>query len=686
MPVPTHLAHRSLPRWTAIWLLAGVLHLTQAIWLSGGTAIPADLADGRFNQLVLEHGYQSLRGHYEWQSPGQFHPIAHTLGWSDTHLGTLPAYGLFRIIGLGPERSGQLWFIGCAILNMILGARLLRTLGVDPRLLGPITFGAFAGAPTVWLASTHPQILPIFPALWAGVQWVEFSRDHLRARLFVVAGALAWQFAAGPYLAFFATGVVALGGLAFLVSGTQVPSPPTAPKPPRQFSFYLAGFGAALGIINLWVYLKTLQSGTERPFSEVINLCPTWQSWFSTSPLNLIYPAAWPGGVSEVNEHALFSGFAPWILTLLAVACGWKHRRNAVARRAGILGFSALAIVVFTVKWPNGFSVWLALAELVEPLRGFRAIGRVVVFTHALMLGASGLLLTSWLASQRGFKISPASAWGISALLALEGLAVRQPHYQIEDAVARRDAVAQAWRDAGDHPILAFAPGFTNQTEAQVNLDAWAAALALQRVTLNGYSGGAPSSHIGFLWTPTAANAHELTQRLNFSASEVSFVTQFPPAVAAKLDYQYFPDRVLQDLEGFDLPSRAWTLFAPPERFEYDEGVFYQFTPHARVSFRVPDTATRITFLIGGRPGSYSNGGDSDGFTLSWSVAQLDESPLSADSEFINPRDSPDHRGFLHRAIPLPPGEDRLLMLAFGPGPSGLNNWDWPLLGRLRVE
>ena len=88
----TRHANSSFYVWTTLWLAAGLIHLTQAIWFTGFAALPAGLDDGRFNHLLLEHGYQSLLGFYDWLSPGQFYPATQTLGMSDTHLGTLPLY------------------------------------------------------------------------------------------------------------------------------------------------------------------------------------------------------------------------------------------------------------------------------------------------------------------------------------------------------------------------------------------------------------------------------------------------------------------------------------------------------------------------------------------------------------------------------------------------------------------
>ncbi len=687
-PPPTP-SFRLVRWWTALWLVAGVFVLTQAIWVHGGDGIPSGLGDGRLNQLILEHGFQSFRGHYDWSSPGQFHPTPHTLGWSDTHLGTLPIYITLRGLSFGPERAWQAWFVICAALNLVLGFRLFQQLGISTTYAGPLTFAAFAGAPTVWLAGTHPQLLPLFPGLWALSHLVSFAQNRRKRHLAIFAGGISAQFATGPYLAFF-TGLVALFGIgAFFLSRAPFHSPPplSGGPPPKRIPYFFASIGGLLGLINLWIYTHAVKTGATRPMSELFNLCPTWGDWFSPSAALAFYSSSTgASGALDRGELLLFTGFLPWILTVAATFLGWWFRPDPRARWAFILGATGLSLMVFTVRWPNDFSIWLSLAQVIEPLRGFRAIGRVVVFSHALMVGASGLLLVFCLSRLCHRPILTGLIHTLVGVVALEGLSTHQPAYLASHAIARREAVVAAWQQAGDREILAFAPGFTNQADVWLNLDAWAAALSRQRVTLNGYGGNAPPGHLGFVWTPTPANARELAQRLKIFESDISVVTQFPPEVAAELGFEYQPERALQNLDGFDLSPSAWSLFAPPERFDFEEGVFYQFTPHAEVTFRLPDHATQLSFLVGGRPGSYSNGGDSDGFSLAWSVTVGDGLASAANAEVINPRDIPAHRGFLSRSIKLPRGESRTLVLSFGPGPSGLNNWDWPLLGRLRVE
>ena len=672
----TRHANSSFYVWTTLWLAAGLIHLTQAIWFTGFAALPAGLDDGRFNHLLLEHGYQSLLGFYDWLSPGQFYPATQTLGMSDTHLGTLPLYVGGRLLGLAPERAMQAWFLLCAGLNLGAGWMLLRSIGVGRWLAGPTTFIALAGVPWVWMTGTHPQLLPLFPSLWAGGYALRYVREQHRPDLAIAAGGLAAQFAAGPYVAFFVgTTIVAaliIGDAMGRYFGRQIPLSATS-RPTRwpRLPLLLAALGLAAGLINVWVYANAVSGGMGRPMQEVRDLAPAWSAWFSASPVHALYDAGWPGGSREHSEHVLFSGFTLWIAGAIALFIGLRRAADLRARSAAICAAVAFAIVGGVVVWPNGFSVWLFLAEALEPLRAFRAIGRVSVITHALLAASAGLVATVWWQSSR-------KTWAalLVAGLLIENFACEQPHYEVAAAQDRRNAIVEAWRAAGDHEVLAWAPGFTNQQLPDQHLDAWAAALSLHRKTLNGYSGGAPSTHLPFLWSPTENNARGLAYLLRIPNETISIVTSLSATDAKQTGYQLLEGRPLRHLEDFDLQPASWTLFAPVEEFVFDGVTYYQFTPNAEIRFRLPDDVQAVSLTTGLRAGSYDNGGDSDGFLFHWEVVAIDGQALASESILINPRDEPNQRGFLQQRLATPAGQRRELVIKAGPGPSGLNNSD----------
>ncbi|MCF3649403.1 hypothetical protein [Synoicihabitans lomoniglobus] len=687
--MPKSPPHRpsSLALWTAAWLFAGVVQLTHSIWGSGFAALPGGLGDSRFNLLVLEHGYLSLLGHYDWLSPGQFFPTTHTLGWSDTHLGTLPIYVPLRAMGLSPERAMQGWFIICAALNMLTGARLLRQLRVPQWWIAPLAFLAFASAPMAWFASNHPQLLPLFPALWALGDGVAFLKEKRIWRLASLLGALGWQFAAVPYLAFFSTllGILLMTGFACFHGRTWwrnvAVSPSQVSRPHLMTACVIAGIGMAAGALNLWVYLGAVKQGVGRPMQELIELAPRLSSWFSASSSQIAYTWAWPGQNGASGEHVLFGGFTGWVLSIIALGLGLRRNASAPRRVAALFAASGLIAVGFFTSWPGGGSLWLSAAHAVESLRAFRAAGRIAVLIYAFFAIASGLILVTWWQEKHR-----ALAVAMAVLMGLEGLSMGQPRYQIADALARRDALISAWEVAGDRAVMIFAPGFTNQHAPEQNLDAWAAALHKHAFTMNGYTGGAPETHLPFIWSPTEANARQLISRLHLPENEIAVVTSFPAETAQAVGYTFYQHRALQHLEGFDLQPYNWSLFTPLERFVFDDVVYYQFTPPAELKFRLPDGGFEIEFLTGLRPGSYSNGGESDGYTLQWEVIAPSGEPLDSGTELIAPRSNPDQAGLQPRLLHLPAGVGRELILTLGPGPSGYNSWDWALIGRLQIK
>jgi hypothetical protein len=491
------------------------------------------------------------------------------------------------------------------------------------------------------------------------------------------------QFAAGPYLAFFTLLVLGLTTLtAWAIRGARLRQDEATP-PLSVAAWAVLGFGALLGLANVWVYQQALLGGAGRPMHEVIDLAPTWRSWFSASPAHRWWPVGWPGGSPEHSEHVLFGGFLPWVLGAVTLGWAWAWRGSLpAARLATALVLTAGAVVLLTVRWPGNFSLWALLCEQVESLRTFRAIGRIHILVHALLVIGFGLMVTQ---TATGFRRQGIAALALGLLL-LETWAGFQPGYPIRDAQLRRQAVLDAWTESGNRPVLAYAPGYTNQPDSHVQLDAWAAALASQRHTLNGYTGGVPPTHLSFLWHPHPEEAKVLARATGVPWQDVSVVEQLPPKIADQLGYAYLPHRSLQRLDGFQLQPASWDLFSPLETHRFAEGVFYQFTPPASVHFRLPDQARRLHFLTGMRPGAYGNGNDSDGYGLTVIVRHADGRVLSDYQKLINPRDVPSDRGFLPLSMELPPGAERRLEFHFTPGPAGHGAWDWPLLGALRWE
>lgn len=670
-----------------LWGTLAVVHVTQALWLSGFKAYPGDLGDGRFNQLVLEHGYKSWKGVYEWKSPGQFYPQPGTLSFSDTHAGTLPIYITLRWLSISREEAWQLWFVIVAALNVYAAFRFFRALNLAAPLRGPLVFASAGSVTMAWLTGTHMQMLPIFPALLAWEQLLRWRDDRTWWRMAAALGWLAWQFAAGPYSAFFAVVIAAAVSLAFAM--VRPPPNATAHLPPQRVDRIFAGgvllAGALLALAAARIHLDGLHAGHSRPMNELIELAPTWASWFTASPMHLFYPAGWPGNAANLVENAWLAGFLPWLLLMVVALEAYRLRKTARVRWALTLALGVFITLVFFTKWPGtDFSPWLWLAEHVEPLRAFRSSGRAAGLLQFVLIGGAGALLTQWWSVARKPAASVACV-ALACLIAVETLGHHQPFTRVAVARARTAAMVEAWERNGDRPVLAFAPGFSNQQEAWMQLDAWSAALAKHRVTINGYSGGIAGSHVQFIWKPTARNARSFIGTAGIPEENVSIVEEWSEEAEARLGFVRFPERPLSRLEGFELQPTGWDLFAPLATFQIEGRTMHQFTPPGEVRFALPAGVSRLSVDLAMREGSYDRGGGSDGVGLSWIMRSGNSETIVA-TEYIDPAAQPEHRGILRREFPLPAGDSRLLILRIDAGPAASNAWDWPVFGNLRVE
>lgn len=673
--------------WCAAWAIAALLHVTQVIWTSGGREAPGDLGDGRFNQLILEHGYQSLRGVYDWISPSQFFPQKGTLTYSDTHGGTLPIYAALRAGGFSMENALQSWFVVVAALNIFAGTRLFAALGISPAIRGPLVFAATASAVWVWLAGVHMQMLPFFPALFMWTQGVLWLRDRHSVRLLAAAGWFAWQFAAAPYVTFFAGVITAAVAVVFapayfFARPREILPPPGAPAPSKIAAGLIAVAGGTLAFASARIYLRSAEMGVTRAMNELITLAPIPTQWFVAPPVH----RWWPTGPATLLDNEWLAGFLPFILLPVALVLGWKRRREPDGIWILALGLGAVATMAFFTKWTaDGASAWLLVAEHVPSLRAFRACGRIAPLLVIAIVAAGGLLLTHWqsLATRRGIRWIPGA---IAVLIAVESLAHNQPGMDLAVAKFRADAVIAAWRQAGDRPVLAYAFGYVNQPPPWQHLDAWSAALRLKRSTLNGYTGGVPSSVWSFYWNPTVENARATLAQNKLNPAEVSIVENLAAADAAKIGLARVAHLPVSFLDGFQLQPSAWTLFGPLERFEVNGAVMYQFTPPSTVEFELPDHVTSLEFNQAMRAGSYNGAGHSDGVGVTWSIRSQGEKENVLAREFLDPGSHPEQRGILHRKIALPPAAKRVLILRTDVGEKADGRWDWPLFSEFKIQ
>ncbi|HVU34253.1 MAG TPA: hypothetical protein VHE61_12520 [Opitutaceae bacterium] len=683
---------RTISAWTAVWSVLAVLHVTQAIWLSRGQAYPGDLQDGRFNQLVLEHGFQSLRGVYHWFSPGQFYPVSHTLAYSDTHAGTLAVYALLRELGLSVDRAWQVWFVVIAVLNVIAAFRLLEALNIPDRLRGPLVFASVSSPAMVWLTGTHMQMLPMFPLLFAWAEIVRWCDDRRLIRLLEASGWFAWQFAAGPYLAYFGVIISVAVGLIYLIASPFCGSNrPTTERHDRRKSIglkpvFLSIVGWSLGLITLGVYLNASGADYGRVAVKFDDYALSPTAWFTPNSVQVLAPLRWVGRYWHTFsvQPGLFAGFLPWIAVIAGIGIGLKNRRQSSGRWTLALSVGSLLVMAFFTRWGGAFPCWWAVtSEAFRPLEAFRAPERIAGPLQVAMVSCAGLVLARW---YRADSAPVFAVTTLATLLAVASLSHHQPSVRLADARARTDAMVAAWRRAGDRPVLAFAFGYTNQPSALFHLDAWSAALRLGRVTVNGYSGGLPASHDRFVFDATVDHARELCTQFSLPSDRVSLVEGFGAAADAALGIRHYPQRPLPRLEQFGLQPFAWTVYGRLVQTLMAEIPMYRLIPGTEMSFHVPDTTTRIAYMVTSRREVSARAGYTESVGLAWLLRSAGASDRQFSHETFSPATTADAAAPQLRQVKLPTGHDRVIVLRIDAGPDNSASVGSLCIGRLRAE
>jgi hypothetical protein len=525
----------------ALTILFACVHTGQSIVLFGG--IPGGLADARVTNCILEHGYQSILGYARLLSPSQFYPIEGTLVYTDNHLGTVPIYSVFRWVGFSMERSFQGWFLTIIALDAASLLFLLRRLRINRFLACPLAFFGASSCSLV-LKCEHPQVLPFFPFVLALSCFLGFLRS---ADTRLLAWAIVWfayQNACYMYDGYFTAIILSAVFLVFAVLTVRRDFWPALLQSARCNAAFL-GSAIAISIAGLALLYApyaafSSKSGT-RPMLELVLLSPNPGAWISASANSAFYSAQKffkPGGY--VIENTLFSGWAAWAATIAALVTGLRASRRSDWRVGAVLAGAFVLVVCFITTWRGtDGNAYLWIAHRVPSLRAFRSFARIVYLLFVLQAAAIGVFLNAVYSSTqsrlvRGLTVVAAAA------IAIEQLSIGQAHYLPWVAQLRAAGLAEMWRKAGDHQVLIFAPGYTNQGVETIHTDSWQTALLLHRFSINGYSGNQPPSYAQFLYAPSTEHAKALLATLGLNVSAVSLVTDWPEAVKARLGIETY--------------------------------------------------------------------------------------------------------------------------------------------------
>jgi len=491
-----------------LFLAAGLAFL---VWPAthGFTAMPGDLGDSRFNNIILEHLYRWCIGLDKslW-TPDFYYPARGTLTFSDNHFGTGWFYVLARITGLSQYQAFDAWFVAGCIANFVSCHMVLRKLG-HGALASAVGAFVFAFGLPATTQFGHVQLTFRFALPLALLAWHRFIEGGSLRQLGYAALYVCLAFYCVIYLGYFLVLVLAAWTLAAFGTaralGTAFPHRRVLQSyaAATRFERWLTAGLLLLSLALMWVlfrpYLHFAQVyHFQRGVEEIVSMLPRAGSYLLADSSTMW---SWLGHGLEVPtrwEQQMFVGLLPLLLAVLALL-----RPAPATHRLSVLAASALAVLVAFTLCIDGHSIYLWFAQA-PGANAIRAVSRIILAmllpVAVLCAGGIDTLLYSRSGARRAWQYGAA---GVLAVLAVgETLTIRLGSTPFTAHEARLAQVLSRLPASLPANAVIFVP-LQSTPNWKWDLDGMAAGQALGRPTLNGYSGNAPGGYAG-TWTGDA--------------------------------------------------------------------------------------------------------------------------------------------------------------------------------------
>ena len=493
--------------------IAGMLIAFHPTLLSGLGRVQEELGDTRLVQWFLEHNWRWViqdPQHRQFFDPPMFFPAPNTLAYSETMLGSAPAYFVWRALGFASDTSFQLWQLTVSALNFAATMLFFRSgLRLRPwsAATGAATF-AFAGIRMAQLG--HSQLLPHFGLPLFALAALRFAAPAERKRgRWIALGAFAVvdQVYAGFYLGWFlgfGILIVLLWSLALRRSRSALLAALSSSWKPML----IGGIAAAVALAPLGYHYRLVSRDLGvRSFSEVFLWIPRFASWVRTSGGSWIY--GWSASLTASflppgtgNEQNLGYG-------ALASALGVG---GLIARRRQtpflLLGLSAATLFVLALVPFGDFTLWRLVYVLVPGGSALRAVARVGL--TLLFPVATGI--AACLDELEKRRLGPVLALAILALLLEQG----QNGGSFDKEQNRADVRWLAQRVPSECSSFLFTPVNGANAWYKYEIDAIWASMDRGIPTVNGYSGQCPRGYYlcGVNWIVKAEDRRRVAEAL----------------------------------------------------------------------------------------------------------------------------------------------------------------------------
>ncbi|HUQ94495.1 MAG TPA: DUF4214 domain-containing protein [Bryobacteraceae bacterium] len=435
---------------------------------SGLELVHGEKGDPVHLHYLLEHGYRWLANYPLHQSlwdPPFFFPVKNILASSETLIGVMPFYAMWRALGLDPETAYPLWLLLVSAANFVVMFAFLRSV---PKLTALAATGGaylFAFSAVRLNQSIHSHLWPQFYivlALWSAICFVQAAKAARTKQVIVSAMLLAIFLALQFYSCFYwmwfflISAIIAsifclcrrdLRGEALLVA--------------RRYWIIAVGAGVLASLLMLPAlihYSRGSQEFESTPFSKVRMFLPHTMAWLYLGDRSLLY--GWMAKLKfftdtqSIAEKQLGIG----LLTTAVIAAGfWWYRKDTLLRICLVV---ILCVILLTAVFPGGFTLY----QLVYYLPGAHAARAVARW---------GLFLTLPLALAFAFGLQAIETRrsALAAALLLAAMVAEQlltPFvYPIRETIGRARTIAREIPYACDALLYTHIPKIRDWHEEQ---------------------------------------------------------------------------------------------------------------------------------------------------------------------------------------------------------------------------
>lgn len=363
-----------------ILLICGLYLVPISIFELDFSKIPGDFGDARFNNYILEHGYQYLVGNVNlyWDAPFMY-PYKNSISFSDNLLGTMPIYSMYRILNFSRETAFQLWLLTLFVLNYICTYWVLKKWSnhVILSVVGAYIFAfSILLVGNIYNVQTMPRFIIPFLFYWT---WLYLKEKNI-INFYKLGLGLVFQFYCGIYLGFFTFYVLMFFALGYFLISKDWSFFQQFSKPSTILKTVFAIISSSILLLPLMIpYFENSKINGMRSFEEVVDTIPTIRSYFFTSKEPVLWQLLSEHGTKLKSYwcHFLFIGALPWISIAASPIVLLSKKINKSNKQIILILLLALFLSMF---FSLNFGSWTPY-KLIYQLPGFssmRSINRVI--------------------------------------------------------------------------------------------------------------------------------------------------------------------------------------------------------------------------------------------------------------------------------------------------------------------